>query len=311
MAAMTSRETFPQIIAHRGASGYVPEHSLAAYQLAIDLGTDYIEPDVVLSKDGIFIVMHDLLLDDTTNVADHPEFSDRKSTKIVNGIPTTGFFVCDFLESELKTLRLRQRMSQRTSLYNDLFPITTLDDVTSFVWSQYNSSLHTTGIYVELKHPSFHASLGFAMEDMLLMALNAAGYMTIGENTPNNLTTVVPVVIQCFESPSLEYLHSKTALPLVQLIEKGKTIDFWSRELMTNISQFAQGIGPYKDDFSKYSFAEIYPSIQMIQSDLKLFIHPWTFRKDSGIEEKFLNDFQLEEMYFYCCLGECMYCLSL
>jgi glycerophosphoryl diester phosphodiesterase len=122
---MPSRKRYPQIISHRGAAGYVPEHSLADYRLAIDLQTDYIEPDLCLSMDGVFVAMHDLLLDDTTNVASFPQFADRYTTKTVDGQNMTGYFISDFLYSELQELSLIQRIQGRSTLFNDLLKIPT------------------------------------------------------------------------------------------------------------------------------------------------------------------------------------------
>ena len=107
------------IISHRGASGYLPEHSIPAYKLAVDLGTDYVEPDLVLTKDNEFVALHDLLLDSTTNVASFPQFEDRKTTKEIEGLNMTGFFVDDFLLEELKLLRLRQRLGDIRPTYYD------------------------------------------------------------------------------------------------------------------------------------------------------------------------------------------------
>ena len=124
--SLPARDRFPQVLAHRGASGYLPEHSLQAYQLSMDLETDYSEPDLCLTKDGIFVAMHDLLLDDTTDVAEHSEFDDRKTTKSVDGESITGYFVSDFTYSELLTLRLRQRLSGRSTLYDNFFQVSLL-----------------------------------------------------------------------------------------------------------------------------------------------------------------------------------------
>lgn len=148
---LPSRSSFPQIISHRGASGYIPEHSLAAYRLAIDLNTDYIEPDLVISKDGQFVIMHDVTLDDTTNVNDVVEFKDRYTTKIVDGVSKTGYFVNDFTVSELKTLKLKQRMSGRSTLLNNLLDIPTFVEVLNLAQNYYTQYNKTIGVYAELK----------------------------------------------------------------------------------------------------------------------------------------------------------------
>lgn len=150
-AYLPARDRFPQVISHRGASGYVPEHSLVGYQLAMDLNTDYIEPDLVISKDGQFVIMHDVTLDDTTNVGDMPEFADRYVTKRVDGQNKTGWFVNDFTLAELKTLRLQQRVHTRSSLLDNLLEIPTFAEIMELAQSSYASTNRTTGIYAELK----------------------------------------------------------------------------------------------------------------------------------------------------------------
>jgi len=297
-----ARVSYPQIISHRGASGYIPEHSLPAYQLAIDLKTDYIEPDLCLSKDGVFVAMHDLLLDDTTNVASFPEYTDRKTTKMIDGIPTTGYFISDFTYAELKSLRLYQRLTFRTKIYDGYFTIPSLDEIMSLARSSYNTTSRTIGLYVELKHPSYFKSLGFPMEDMLLTALKTGGYVVYGEDVPKNIQqTVVPIVIQCFESSTLQYLHTVTTLPLVQLLEV-QTPSKWTKENIAKIATYAQGIGPDKTTLGTLPYVQAKGYVDIIHS-YKLVLHPWTFRADSGIIHKFNNDFNMELMYFYCCLG--------
>jgi glycerophosphoryl diester phosphodiesterase len=139
---------YPHIIAHRGASGYLPEHSIPAYELAINLLTNYIEPDLCLTKDGIFIAMHDLLLDDTTNVADISIYKNRISTKIIDGKNLTGYYVSDFLYSELQILRLKQRLNGRSILYDGLFQIPSLEMIIQLVQKYYYQTKKLIGIVV-------------------------------------------------------------------------------------------------------------------------------------------------------------------
>lgn len=136
---------YPHIIAHRGASGYLPEHSIPAYELAINLLTNYIEPDLCLTKDGIFIAMHDLLLDDTTNVADVSIYKNRISTKVIDGKNLTGYYVSDFLYSELQILRLKQRLNGRSILYDGLFQIPSLEMIIQLVQKYYYQTKKLTG----------------------------------------------------------------------------------------------------------------------------------------------------------------------
>jgi len=291
----------PQIISHRGASGYVPEHSLPAYQLAIDLLTDYIEPDLCLTKDGVFVAMHDVLLDFTTNVATFTEFEDRKTTRLVDGKNMTGYFVNDFLFSELQQLRLNQRLPNRTTLYNGMFQIPSFESIIDLVKASSVSVNRTIGIYAELKHPSYFKALGFSMEDMLLSTLTESGFAINGDDVPNDLHQVVPLVIQCFDSSSLIYLKSQCTLPLVYLVEK-QPLSFWTNENIQSIAAYAQGLGPDKSFFSLMPFIEGRECVDRIH-DAGMVLHPYTFRADSGVSLKFNGDFEAEEMYFYCCLG--------
>lgn len=194
-----------------------------------------------MSKDGRFVAMHDVLLDDTTNVADIQEFADRKTTKVLDGINTTGFYVSDFLYSELQMLSLKQRLGNiRTTMYDGLFKIPSLQAIMALAHSNFNATGRMVGIYVELKHPTYFKSLGFAMEDMLLAALDIGGYAVNGDSAYNNLKNVVPVVIQCFEKNSLVYLKPKTSLPLIQLLDLPSRFD---EEVIADIATYASGIG--------------------------------------------------------------------
>eukprot|EP00598_Pedospumella_elongata_P004795 CAMPEP_0184978310 /NCGR_PEP_ID=MMETSP1098-20130426/8848_1 /TAXON_ID=89044 /ORGANISM="Spumella elongata, Strain CCAP 955/1" /LENGTH=369 /DNA_ID=CAMNT_0027501431 /DNA_START=41 /DNA_END=1150 /DNA_ORIENTATION=+ len=299
---MVPRDQFPQIISHRGASGYVPEHSLQAYQLAIDLKTDYIEPDLCLSKDGVFVVLHDLLLDDVTNVAEVPKFASKKSTKLVEGKNMTGFFVSDFLYEEIEELFLKQRLPERTTLFNGVFKLPTFKEVMSMAHSQYESSGRLVGIYPELKHPGFFNSLGFHMEDMFLAELTAGGFDAYGPEVANNIIDqVVPVVVQCFENATLSYLRSKTTLPLIYLMNKVDN-SWYTQANIDAVATFATGLGAEKNYFANVDYSTAVSTIKMIH-DAKLALVPWTFRADQDINARFHGDFALENMYYYCCLG--------
>lgn len=301
--SIPERVEYPQIIAHRGASGYVPEHSLQAYQLAIDMLTDYIEPDLCLSKDGIFVALHDLLLDDVTNVNDIDKFKDRKTTKIVDGQEMTGYFVSDFLYNELLELRLNQRLSYRTTLYNGKFQMPSLNEIINLVHNSYNNTNRLVGLYIELKHPNYFKDLGYNMADMLLKELEVNGFEIKGHF---NITNIIPCIIQCFDAKTLIYLNDKTDIPLIQLLnppQSNSTIDYyWSDEKLIAISNYADGIGPEKTYFISQSIIKAKDAI-MRAHNYGLFIHPWTFREDNGIGNIFDNNFQKELDYYYCCLG--------
>lgn len=304
---LPQREAYPQILAHRGACGYVPEHSLAAYQLAMDMMTDYIEPDLCLSKDGILIALHDLLLDDVTNVASIEKFKDRKKTLVVENETMTGYFVNDFLYEELLELRLNQRLPYRTTLYNGKFQIPSFNQIMELARNHYNNTNRLVGIYVELKHPSYFSQLGFNMADMLLDSLKSGGYAINGEYAYNNMSNVVPCVIECFDANTLIYLHEKTDLPLIQLLNppNNTTIDiinYWSEDRLKDIASYAQGVGPEKTFFVSQSLNTATDAVKRAHN-YNLFIHPWTFREDNGIGTMFHGDFQKELDYYYCCLS--------
>jgi len=150
-------ERAPIVIAHRGASGHRPEHTLAAYSLAIEQGADYIEPDLVLTKDGILVVRHENEISGTTNVADHPEFAARKTTKTIDGQEMSGWFTEDFTLAELQTLRAKERLPElrpANTEYDGKYPIPTLEEVLQLLKAHEQKYGKRIGIYQETKHPS-------------------------------------------------------------------------------------------------------------------------------------------------------------
>jgi glycerophosphoryl diester phosphodiesterase len=220
---------------------------------------------------------------------------------VVDGKNTTGYFVSDFLYSELQDLRLNQRLPERTTLYNGLLQIPTFTSIMSLAQTQYSSSGRLVGIYPELKHPSFFKSLGFPMEDMLLDALVSGGFDVYGDAVANDLQQVVPVVVQCFEADTLKYIHGKSTLPLILLLNPTPP-SFWTQENMQQVATYAAGIGPAKDDFGSMPYTTALKNIDVIHS-AGLRMHPWTFRADQDIGAAFHNSFSTELMYYYCCLG--------
>ncbi|ESQ76526.1 glycerophosphodiester phosphodiesterase [Asticcacaulis sp. YBE204] len=202
----------PLIIAHRGASGYRPEHTLASYDLAISMGADYIEPDVVSTKDGVLICRHEPMLSGTTDVADKPEFAARKRTINVDGTSITDFFASDFTLAEIKTLRARQAFSERDQSFNDKFEVPTLEEVIGLVRNHRKTAGHTVGLYIEIKHPTLHRAAGLPLEEKLVAALVADGLNVVG----------APVFLQSFEADSLKRLKALSPLPRVQLVDGGK-----------------------------------------------------------------------------------------
>ena len=213
----------PFVIAHRGASGYLPEHTLAGYFVAIQQGADYVEPDLVITRDGALVVRHENEIGGTTNVAAHPEFASRRTTKTIDGQTITGWFTEDFTLAELKTLRARERLPELrrgNTRYDGVFQIPTFDEVLELVaaadaqraaQARANGSapLARIGIYPETKHPSHFAQAGLFFDDRLLEALNRHGYRHRSD----------PICIQSFEVANLRALRQRTDLTLVQLVE--------------------------------------------------------------------------------------------
>jgi glycerophosphoryl diester phosphodiesterase len=199
----------PLVTGHRGAPGYLPEHTLEGYRLAIEAGVDFIEPDLVITKDGVLIVRHEPLLSGTTDVADHPEFADRKVKRTLDGVEVEDWFAGDFTLAEIKTLKAKQAMADRDQSHNGKYAIPTLQEVIDLAKAESAARGRVIGIYPETKHPTYHAQLGMPLEDKLLETLKAAGWT---EKTS-------PVIIQSFEVGNLKYLHGKTNVRLVQLVD--------------------------------------------------------------------------------------------
>jgi glycerophosphoryl diester phosphodiesterase len=201
-SALTRR---PLIIAHRGASGERPEHTRAAYDLAIEQGADLIEPDLVMTADGVLVVRHENEIGDTTDVAARPDFADRRATKTIDGETLTGWFTEDFTLAELKTLRARERLPDlrpANTAFDGREPILTFDEVLDI------AATAGVGVVPELKHPSYFAALGLPMEDAFVATLQRRG-LTGAD---------APILIQCFEVGPLQRLRARLAAPLLQLV---------------------------------------------------------------------------------------------
>lgn len=204
----------PLLFAHRGCSALRPEHTLGSYAKAIADGADYIEPDLVATKDGVLVVRHENNIAETTDVADHPEFAGRKATKTIDGQPQTGWFTEDFTLVELKTLRAVERLGPirpESQRYNGHFQLLTLDEVIDFTAAEAAARGRVIGIVPELKHSTYFAGIGLPLEDRFLGVLAAHAY------TRSN-----PVEIQSFETANLRYLRGKIGRPanvkLMQLV---------------------------------------------------------------------------------------------
>jgi glycerophosphoryl diester phosphodiesterase len=198
----------PIVIAHRGASGYLPDHTLEAYSLAIDLGADYIEPDLVATQDGHLIARHEPNLIATTNVASRAEFADRKRKMKVDGVEEEGFFASDFRLDEIKTLGAVQQFAERDQSMNGRFKVPTLVEIIALAKRKSTEKNRVVGIYPETKHPTYHRALGLPLEEPLVAALKDAGWH--GRDAP--------VYIQSFEPSSLRYLRERIAVKQIQLV---------------------------------------------------------------------------------------------
>jgi glycerophosphoryl diester phosphodiesterase len=281
--------TPPIIIAHRGASGYLPEHTLAAYELAIAFGADYIEPDLVSTKDGVLIARHENEISQTTDIALHPEFAHLKTTKIIDGEVKIGWFTEDFTLAEIKTLTAKERIPTirpQNTIYDGKLAIPTLQEIIDLAQAKSVGLGRNIGIYPETKHPSYFKSIGLPLEDNLLTILQANGYQ--GKNAP--------VFIQSFEVSNLQELSQKTDLPLVQLInDTGKPYDLvinhdsrTYQDLITQsglqeITKYAQAIGVNKNlVIPRDNAGKLLPATSLV-TDAHLFgllIHAWTFRNE-------------------------------
>jgi glycerophosphoryl diester phosphodiesterase len=236
------------VIAHRGASGYRPEHTLAAYELGARMGADYIEPDLVSTKDGVLVARHENEISGTTDVADHPEFADRRTTKTIDGVTLSGWFTEDFTLAELKTLRARERIPElrpRNTLYDGRYEIPTLDEVIALARSL------RVGIYPETKHPSYFRDIGLPLEAPLVPSLEGFDG---------------PVFVQSFEADSLKRVRAQIDVALVQLLTGPAELE--------PIAAYADAVGPRKDSVDRVFVADAH--------DKGLLVHPYTFRNENA-----------------------------
>lgn len=274
MPAPTPSLDRPIVIAHRGASGYRPEHTLAAYELAIDQGADVIEPDLVPTKDGVLVARHENAIGDTTDVADHPEFADRKREKTIDGEKITSWFTEDFTLAELKTLRAKERLPllrPDNTKYDGQFEIPTLVEIIAL------AKRRGVGIYPETKHPTYFASIGLGTDAPLVAELKRAGWDSAD----------APVFIQSFEVANLKRLKGMTKIRLIQLMDaKGGPADqaessyaaMATPDGLKKVASYAWGIGPNKDMIA----ATATPTALIRDAHAAgLRVHPWTFRAEN------------------------------
>ncbi|RBW62414.1 glycerophosphodiester phosphodiesterase [Tenacibaculum sp. E3R01] len=301
------------IIAHRGAQSILPEHTIKGYKKAIELGADFIEPDLVLTKDGHLIVRHEPMLSGTTNVSEVAEFANLKTTKNVDGKMVTDWFVIDFTLAQIKKLKAKQAYNGRPTNFDDQFNIPTFKEVIDLTISHSKNITKPVGIYPEIKHPYFHNSVfgSHFMENKLIEALQ--------ENNLDDKDSLV--FVQCFEVEPLQYLNTKLSVKLVQLIStyninkdgslnfnvpqgdfisyvapydfhvKGdqRTYEFFTTEEgMKFTATYADGIGPWKPFIISYKTNEkgthtLLPPTNFVKLAHKnnLLVHPYTFRNEN------------------------------
>lgn len=296
----------PIIIAHRGASAERPEHTLAAYERAIEQGADFIEPDLVATKDHQLVARHENEISGTTDVASRPEFAARKATKTIDGESVTGWFTEDFTLAELKTLRARERLPQLrvgNTAYDGQFEIPTLDEVIALAKAATARTGRTIGIYPETKHPSYFRGLGLPLEPVLLKELAAAGWTTRD----------APVFIQSFEVDNLKALKGQTGVRLIQLLgATGKSADGYdyaelaSAAGLKRVAQYATGIGPERVMvIPRAADGKLGQPTSLVRDAhaAGLEVHPWTFRPEnfflpvdfqSGTDPRGLGDAEAE-----------------
>lgn len=316
-------ESAPLVIGHRGTAGYLPDHTLEGYALAIELGADYIEPDLVSTKDGVLIARHEPNITATTDVADRPEFAARRRTMLVDGALESGFFASDFTLAEIKTLRAKQPIpADRPTQFDGKFQIPTFDEVIALAKRKSAETGRVIGIYPETKHPTYHQKLGLPLEDKLLAALTRAGW--------NHRHA--PVFIQSFEQANLKALSKKTKVRLIQLVDAddvnadgslaynapfdrpydwtasgkpellARTFGWFATdEGLDDIATYAYGIGPWKryivstvDDGSVSGPGEA-ARVLAEPTDLieraharGIKVHTWTFRNE---QRRLANDY--------------------
>jgi len=278
----------PIVIAHRGASGERPEHTLASYRLAIEQGADFIEPDLVLTKDGVLVARHENEISETTDVADHPEFAGRKATKTIDGQKVEGWFTEDFTLAELKTLRARERLPRlRSTDYDGRFEIPTFEEILTLLGEvnkgRKGAGEKPVGVYPETKHPSYFESIGLPHEAPLLRMLDRFGYRG----------RTAPVFIQSFEVGNLMDLRAKSDLPLIQLMDAvGGPADrpgthyaaMASPAGLKMIAGYADGIGPNKTMvIPRATLGRLGKPTALVREAhaVGLKVHVWTFRREN------------------------------
>jgi glycerophosphoryl diester phosphodiesterase len=285
--ATRARRRRPLVIGHRGASGYRPEHTLAAYELAVRMGADFIEPDLVSTKDGVLVARHENEISATTDVASRPEFARLRRTKVIDGTTVTGWFTEDFTLAQLKTLRAVERLPaarQHNTLYNGLFEVPTFQEVLDLRARLSRELRREIGVYPETKHPTYFRSIGLALEPPLVRTLRR-----------NNLDRrTAPVFVQSFEATNLRDLRDRFGLrtPLVFLTaasggpfgDPRPYADYLSPAGLRELARFVDGIGPEKNQvIPRNADGTLASPSGLVDAAhaVGLTVHPYTFRAEN------------------------------
>lgn len=275
----------PLVIGHRGCSGERPEHTALSYERAIEQGADFIEPDLVPTQDGHLVARHENEIGGTTDVGRRPEFAARKTTKTIDGQPVTGWFVEDFTLAEIKTLRARERLPQlrpASAAFDGQAQILTFDEVVAIAKAGSKRTGRTIGVYPELKHPTYFASIGLPTPDRLVAKLKA--------NDLNSATA--PVFVQCFEVGALKALRAKTPARLVFLVDSEggpadlpgvKYADLITAAGLKDVAVYADGLGPNWSLVVPSDGQALLPATDLVKNAhaAGLQVHPWTVRAEN------------------------------
>ena len=279
------------IIGHRGASGHRPEHTLESYSLAIAMGADFIEPDLVSTKDGVLIARHENEIGGTTDVADR--FPGRKTTKTIDGQSITGWFTEDFTLAEIRTLRAKERLPFRSHDRDGQYPIPTFEEVLALAETKAREVGRTIGVYPETKHPTYFRSMGLALEQPMLETLARHG----------KTDRSAPVFIQSFEPANLQLLRPMTTLRLVLLLDQNADV---SPARLTEIRKYADGIGPNTRLIVPANPDGTLREPTTLVADAHkagLLVHVWTLRSEPAFLSPSYGGDPLEEYRQFAALG--------
>ena len=277
----------PVVIGHRGACGYRPEHTLASYRLAVELGADYLEPDLVSTKDGVLVCRHENEISATTDVATRPELADRRTTKVVDGREVTGWFTEDLTFAELRSLRAVERIPHLRpagTLYDGRYRVPALHEVLALARSASLRLGRTVGVYPETKSPSYFRSIGLPLEEPLVRTLERHGYRSATD----------PVLVQSFEIGNLQELAQRTDVRLVQLVRPaGAPADrpatpyaaLTTAAGLAQVAEYAHAIGPHKDlVIGRQADGSLGPATGLVGEahEAGLQVHAYTFRRENA-----------------------------